>query len=56
MLGMIFSSKKTPEESFVGWPPEAERMGLPHHYVVERAKCRRYETLIDLCQAVAAKA
>jgi len=53
-LGKLLYAKEK-LEFFVGWPPEAERMGLPNHYAVELAKCRRYETLIELCQAVAAK-
>lgn len=40
---------------FVGWPPEAERMGLPSHYVGELAGCRRFKTLRGLCYAAAGK-
>ena len=40
-------------ETFIGWPPEAERMGLPNHYAVELAGCKRFTTLKDLCSAVA---
>lgn len=38
---------------FLGWPPEAERMGLPNHYAVELAGCRRFTTLKGLCYAAA---
>jgi hypothetical protein len=36
---------------FVGWPHEAERMGLPNHYM-EMAGFYRYTTLEELCQTV----
>lgn len=38
---------------FIGWPPKAERMGLPYHYAVERCGCRQFETLQGLCYAAA---
>jgi hypothetical protein len=37
---------------FIGWPDEAERMGLPRHYSYERAGLKRYDTLRRLCFAV----
>jgi hypothetical protein len=36
---------------FVGWPHEAERMGLPNHYM-EIAGVYRYTTLEELCQTI----
>jgi hypothetical protein len=52
ILGMALSQK--PLSVFIGWPPEAERLGLPNHYAHERAKCTIYTNLGDLCAAVAA--
>ncbi len=40
---------------FIGWPDEAERMGLPNHYAVELAHGHRYLTLELLCSAIAGK-
>jgi hypothetical protein len=40
---------------FFGWPPEAERMGLPNHYAVELAGGTRFTTLHGLCYAAAGK-
>lgn len=39
---------------FVGWPDDAERMGLPNHYCTEHASIERRSTLESLCQAIAA--
>lgn len=36
---------------FVGWPHEAERMGLPNHYM-EMARVYRYTSLEELCQSI----
>lgn len=51
---MLFAKGKS--SLFIGWPPEAERMGLPNHYAVELCGCHRYTNLKDLCYAVAGKA
>lgn len=40
---------------FFGWPNGAARMGLPHHYAVERAGCHRFTSLRGLCNAVAGR-
>ncbi|MFZ3032321.1 MAG: hypothetical protein WA082_04795 [Candidatus Moraniibacteriota bacterium] len=40
---------------FFGWPDGASRMGLPHHYAVERTGCHRFTNLRGLCNAVADK-
>lgn len=36
---------------FVGWPHDAERMGLPEHYM-EMSKVYRYTSLEELCQTI----
>jgi hypothetical protein len=51
ILGMLLSGQ--PISTFFGWPPEAERMGLPRHYAEMRAQQPIYETLESLCEAVA---
>ncbi len=55
LVGLTFLSERPPTRLFVGWPNEAERMGLPYHYVVECAGCKRYSTLQELCNAVIAR-
>ncbi len=50
---ILFSTRGT--SIYLGWPPEAERMGLPQHYALNRAGCRRFKTLRALCSAVAGK-
>lgn len=50
---ILFSDTRT--RIFIGWPPEAERMGLPNHYAVEMAGCRRHTSLQSLCNAVAGR-
>lgn len=52
VTGMLLAGKKL--SLFAGWPPEAERMGLPNHYVVELAKQKTHSSLEELCKAVAA--
>lgn len=53
-LGMIFAHMPGARvQTFIGWPDEAERMGLPNHYAVLLAGLKRYKLLKDLCVAVA---
>ncbi len=40
---------------FIGWPDEAERMGLPRHYSLELGGMKRYDTLRRLSFAAAGK-
>lgn len=47
--------KRARSMTYIGWPDDAERMGLLRHYSLERAKCRRYDTLRRLAYAVAGK-
>jgi hypothetical protein len=49
MLGRAMLDEVCHRTLFVGWPHEAERMGLPNHYM-EMAKIYRYTTLEELCQ------
>ncbi len=49
------AAKTTTTNLFIGWPPEAARMGLPNHYATERADCKRYYTLRRMCFAVMGK-
>lgn len=51
ILGMVLAEK--PLSVFVGWPSDAERMGLPDHYVLDLAKLHPYPFLAELCEAVA---
>jgi hypothetical protein len=64
-LGMLIvrnESRKTPfdkpeghfarQSVHIGWPPQAERMGLPGHYV-SKAEMKIYPELLDLCKAIA---
>ncbi len=55
MLGMFRAAKRDISELYLGWPDDAERMGLPNHYAVELLGAKRYENLRDLCYAVANK-
>ena len=52
-LGMILAGSKI--DLFVGWPENAERMGLPNHYATELAGQKRYDTLRSMCFAVMGK-
>jgi hypothetical protein len=40
---------------FIGWPNGAARMGLPHHYSMERTGCHRFTNLRGMCNAIAGK-
>lgn len=51
ILGMIAAGKSV-ASLFVGWPDEAERMGLPEHYSVVLQGVKRHNTLRRLCYAV----
>jgi hypothetical protein len=46
----LFSNEH--RQLFIGWPPEAERMGLPRHYAIERAACQVQHSLHGLCSAI----
>lgn len=51
-LGMAIANQLDGQKLSVGWPHEAERMGLPNHYM-EMARIYRYTTLEKLCQTIA---
>lgn len=51
-IGRVLFSK-LPTNVFIGWPNNAERMGLPEYYATELAGLKRYETLEELCSVVA---
>ncbi len=53
--GLIAAGMLDPKDVFIGWPDEAERMGLPRHYSVELDSCTRHEILETLCYAVVGK-
>jgi hypothetical protein len=53
--GMIDSGKLDPNDVFIGWPDEAERMGLPRHYSIELDGCVRHMTLEATCYAAVGK-
>lgn len=48
IVGMLLSGK--PVRLCMGWPDDAERVGLPNHYA-ELAGVTRYKTLNSLCAA-----
>lgn len=49
MLGRAMLNEEERRRLMVGWPHEAERIGLPNHYM-EIAASYRYTTLEELCQ------
>lgn len=51
-LGIAIASHLDGKRLFVGWPPEAERMGLPKHYA-QMAGVETYTELSSLCKAIA---
>jgi hypothetical protein len=53
IIGMVMSGNLDPGRVFMGWPDNAERMGLPNHYAVELAKCRQFKKLRDMCVSIA---
>lgn len=56
-LGIILGMRmgySSPRRVHVGWPDDAERMGLPRHYV-HFAELRCYNTLWDTCREVVSK-
>lgn len=52
IIGMALSQRPLPV--FIGWPPNAERMGLPRHYANVCAGYQIYQTLEAMCAAIAA--
>jgi hypothetical protein len=50
-LGLALGNNLDGQHLFVGWPPRAERMGLPNHYL-NMAGMDRYSELKELCEAV----
>jgi len=50
-LGRAMAVENNRRNLFVGWPHEAERMGLPNHYL-EMAGVYRYTSLEELCQTI----
>ena len=53
IVGLILAG--TASDIFMGWPDEAERMGLPRHYAVELAHLKRHDTMRRLAHAVVEK-
>lgn len=51
-LGRVIFNSPSRRHLFVGWPDEAERMGLPKHYMDE-VIVQRYSSLPSLCADVA---
>jgi hypothetical protein len=39
----------------IGWPADAERMGLPHHYTTDWAKLTPYSNLMTICSDIATR-
>ena len=54
MLGMLIANELKPGSVFVGWPDDAQRMGLPNHYATARANLHRFKSLEAMCGAIAA--
>jgi hypothetical protein len=54
-LGHAMTTPSYRKKIFVGWPHEAERMGLPSHYA-EMANIYQYTSLEELCQILAGAA
>lgn len=52
VVGMIYQGAKA--STFIGWPDDAIRMGLPGHYVDVFARKPIYTDLKAMCEAVAA--
>lgn len=55
LIGLTLLSERSSARLFVGWPNEAERMGLPYHYAIEHAGCKWHRNLQELCGAVVAE-
>ncbi|MCF7815793.1 MAG: nucleoside 2-deoxyribosyltransferase domain-containing protein [Candidatus Pacebacteria bacterium] len=47
------SKEEKEKKLFIGWPRDAERMGLPHHYAHELGEHRIYQEIKQLCEAIA---
>ena len=52
-LGMLLAGSQI--ELFVGWPENAQRMGLPDHYSTLLAGQKRYDSLRSMCFAIMGK-
>ena len=52
-LGMLLAGSYI--DLFVGWPESAERIGLPNHYSTELAGQKCYDSLRNMCFAIAGK-
>lgn len=50
-LGLKIGDNLDGQQLFVGWPPRAERMGLPKHYL-NMAGMDHYAELKELCEAI----
>lgn len=50
-LGFAIGNNLDGQHLFVGWPPSAERMGLPKHYL-GTAGMQPYHELKELCEAI----
>jgi hypothetical protein len=50
-IGLRLAGQADDKRLFVGWPPEAERMGLPNHYK-QMADILLYTGVEELCQAI----
>jgi hypothetical protein len=55
LTGMIYAGIRRPKDIFIGWPDNAERMGLPDYFTRDIAGCKRYDSIRRLCYAVVGK-